>query len=115
MITGQPTSLLLILPGQSFTFTVVATGDSLVYRWQKDGADISGANSATYTIEAVAESDEGQYWCVVSNAAGNSTSATANLTVCKCLQILNITSLPLYIKYRIYSIKRCPQIKVTFK
>ena len=98
-ITSQPASLLLVLPGQSSTFIVVATGDHLVYRWQKDGADISGANSATYTIEVVAERDEGQYWCVVSNAAGNSTSATTNLTVCKCLQIPNITSLPLYIKY----------------
>ena len=85
MITGHPISLVLIVPRQSATFTVVATGDSLVYRWQKDASDISGANLSSYIIAEVAESDEGEYQCVVSNAANVVYSNVASLTVCKCV------------------------------
>ena len=84
MITGQPVSLTLVVPGQPAIFFVTATGDNLMYQWQKDGVDIAtGASSATYTIAAVAESDEGEYQCVVTNAANSVTSTAASLTVCK--------------------------------
>ena len=56
-----------------------------MYQWLKGGSNIgTGANSATYTIVAVAESDEGEYRCVVSNAANTVSSTAASLTVCKC-------------------------------
>ena len=84
MITGQPVSQLLVVPGQTATFTVTATGDNLMYQWQVNGSNIgTGATSATYTIAAVAESDEGMYQCVVTNAANSVTSTAAILTVCK--------------------------------
>ena len=84
VITGQPVSLTLVVPGQPSTFTVTATGDSLMYQWQKNAVNIvTGANSATYTIDMVAESDEGEYQCVVSNAANSVTSTAASLSVCK--------------------------------
>ena len=87
MITGQPVSLTLVVPGQTSTFTVTATGDSLMYQWQKDGSNITtGATSATYTIAAVAESDEGEYRCVVTNAANSVTSSGASLTVCELVR-----------------------------
>ena len=83
-ITGHPTLQFFIVPGQSASLTVTATGDSLSYQWQKDGVDIStGSTSTTYTISSVTESDEGEYRCVVSNAANTATSTAANLTVCK--------------------------------
>ena len=75
---------MLVVPGQPATFTVTAMGDNLMYQWQKGGSNIAtGANSASYTIVAVAESDEGEYRCVVSNAANSVTSTAASLTVCK--------------------------------
>ena len=84
LITDQPASLALVVPGQPATFTVTATGDNLVYQWQKGGSNITtGANSFTYTIAAVEEGDEGMYQCVVSNAADFVTSTAASLTVCK--------------------------------
>ena len=83
MITDQPVSLLLGVPGQSATFSVVAKGDNLTYQWLKDEYNISGATSATYTVAAVSKSDEGVYRCVVSNAANSVTSTAASLTVCK--------------------------------
>ena len=86
VITGQPVPQLLIVPGQPATFTVIATGHNLMYQWQKGGSNItSGANSTTYKIAAVTESDEGEYQCVVSNAANSITSTAASLTVCKCI------------------------------
>ena len=86
VITDQPVSLALVVPGQPATFTVTAMGDNLMYQWQKGGSNItSGANSATYTIATVVEGDEGVYQCVVTNAAKSVTSTAASLTVCKCV------------------------------
>ena len=60
-----------------------------MYQWRNDGVDIPGANSATYAIAEAAESDEGEYRCVVSNAANSITSTAATLTVCKCVLTRN--------------------------
>ena len=86
VITGQPVSLMLAVPGQSSTFTVVAMGDILMYQWQKNGSNITaGATSDTYTIAAVAARDTGMYRCVVFNAGNSTISTAASLTVCKCI------------------------------
>lgn len=92
VINSHPKSQLLIVPGESVSFTVNATGYSntldslkynLMYQWQKDGNNIPGADSNVYTISSVAESDEGEYQCVVSNFAGTVISDPASLTLCK--------------------------------
>ena len=88
MITDQPDQQLLVVPGQPATFTFIATGDNLMYQWQRDSLNIAGATSATYTIVAVVESDEGVYQCVVSNAASSVTSTASSLTVCKCFSMI---------------------------
>ena len=83
-ITGQPAPHLSVIPGQTISFAVIATGDNLMYQWQKDGVNITeGASEAAYIIQSVTESDEGEYQCVVSNPAGMATSNTAQLTVGK--------------------------------
>ena len=46
--------------GQSATFTVVASGaQPLSYQWQRDGVNIPGANSASYTLNSVTLNDNG--------------------------------------------------------
>ena len=46
--------------GQSVTFTVAASGTApLSFQWQRNGANIAGATSATFTIASVATSDNG--------------------------------------------------------
>ena len=80
-ITTQPKSQ-TVYEGSSVTFDVTATGtDPLSYQWKKDGSNISGATSASYTISSAKTSDAGSYTVTVSNSAGSVTSSTATLTV----------------------------------
>ncbi|RAW02967.1 PQQ-dependent sugar dehydrogenase [Pseudochryseolinea flava] len=67
--------------GQPASFTVVATGNSLRYQWQKNNVNITGATAATYTITNAQQADAGNYRVIVSNTVGSVTSANALLTV----------------------------------
>jgi hypothetical protein len=82
LITTQPVSQ-AVTTGQSATFAVVATGAApLSYQWQKNGTNISGATSATYTTPATTSADNGATFDVaVSNTAGNVTSQQVTLTI----------------------------------
>ncbi|HKD52214.1 MAG TPA: immunoglobulin domain-containing protein, partial [Candidatus Acidoferrum sp.] len=81
-ITAQPTNQ-TVTAGQAATFTVSATGTApLSYQWQKNGANIAGATSTSYTTPATTTSDSGStFVVVVSNSAGTATSSSATLTV----------------------------------
>ena len=83
-ITAQPTSQ-NITAGATATFSVAATGTgTLSYQWKKNGTDISGATSSTYTTPAMNTGGSGVgYSVVVSNSAGTTTSSSATLTVNK--------------------------------
>ncbi len=81
-ITTQPANQAVTL-GQSATFTVIATGTPApTYQWQKNGANISGATSASYSTPPTVAGDTGSTFdVVVTNSAGSVTSASATLTV----------------------------------
>jgi hypothetical protein len=80
-ITTQPVSQ-TIPPGNTATFTVVATGASpLAYQWRKNGTPIAGATASTLTIRSASVSDNGAYTVVVTNSIGTATSSAANLSV----------------------------------
>ena len=81
-ITRQPASQ-TVTAGQTATFTVAATGTAtLTYQWNKNGAAISGATSATYTTPGTASSNNGSLFTVtVTNSVGSVTSSAATLTV----------------------------------
>ena len=79
-ITQQPTGQ-TVNEGGTLTLSVLAT-NATGYQWKKDGEDIPGATSATYTKQSVAPSDAGSYTCVVSGEGGTSvTSDAATVTV----------------------------------
>jgi Immunoglobulin domain len=81
-ITTQPASL-TVTSGQTAAFSVVATGTApLSYQWQKNGANIAGANAASYTTAATTSAENGSTFDVfVSDSAGNVISHQATLTV----------------------------------
>ena len=80
-VTAQPQSQSVTV-GASVTFTAAASGSPTPsYQWIKDGMNINGATSATYTISSVAASDAGTYAVIVSNSAGVVTSTAATLSV----------------------------------
>jgi glucose/arabinose dehydrogenase len=81
-ITTQPQGLRVAV-GQPATFTMAAAGAApLSYQWQRNGASISGATAASYTLASPAVADSGAtFRAVVTNSAGSATSAAATLTV----------------------------------
>lgn len=81
VITSQPRST-NVFAGNPVTFSVSAVGvPTPTYQWRKNGGNISGATSSSYTISNVQASHAGDYTVVVTNSAGSVTSATATLGV----------------------------------
>ena len=82
IVTQQPASLIVSL-GQPATFTVAASGAGpLSYQWRRNGQDIPGATSASYTLPFARPSDsDSTFECVISNGSGTAVSNRATLTV----------------------------------
>ncbi len=81
-ITTQPAATVSGCVGGPATFTVGAAGAGLTYQWRKNGADITGATNASYTISNLAYADAGNYSVVVTGTCAPSvTSTDAVLTV----------------------------------
>ena len=69
---------------QTATFSVTATGTApLSYQWKKNGSDIAGATSSTYTTPATVIGDDGAVFTVeIRNSVGPAvTSSSATLKV----------------------------------
>lgn len=79
-ISTQPASQALCL-GSKATFTVAASGDGLSYQWMKGASPISGATSASYSIDSVTAADADDYTVVVTGTCGSVTSNKAALTL----------------------------------
>ncbi len=95
-ITAQPISQ-AVTSGQTATFSVAAAGTApMSYQWQKNGAAIGGATSATYQTPVTTLSDNGsQFTAVMSNTAGSVTSSGATLTVKAPAVAPSITTQPI--------------------
>jgi len=72
-----------ITAGSDYTFLLEATGSlPLSYQWYKDGSQLTGATSNTYTITSASLSDAGGYTAIVNNASSSPVSTnTAQLIV----------------------------------
>ncbi len=82
VITADPVPLTVAL-GTAVTFSVTADGSQpLLYQWKRNGATITGATNASYTLGAAqATDDSARYQAFVTNAFGADTSAPALLRV----------------------------------
>jgi glucose/arabinose dehydrogenase len=80
-ITSHPSSI-TVNAGATASFSVTASGSGpLRYQWQRNGANISGANAATYSFIASTADNNAQFRVLVSNSAGSALSNSATLTV----------------------------------
>ncbi|MDB6031905.1 MAG: hypothetical protein JWM16_2243 [Verrucomicrobiales bacterium] len=82
VITQQPAPQTNAL-GASVSFSVQAHGygSALSYRWMKNGATVTGANQAAYTISSLNSSHAGTYSVEISNALYKVTSTNAELVI----------------------------------
>ena len=81
LISSQPVSI-TISSGGSATFSVSAVGEApLSYQWKKNGTDLSGAITTSYSVAPATAFYEGNYTVAVTNAYGTTLSNTATLTV----------------------------------
>ncbi len=81
VITTQP-RIQYVKPGNTATFTVVATGTGpLHYQWKRNGTNIGG-DVPSYTTPTTTTANNGEkYLVAVSNAAGSVTSGEVTLTM----------------------------------
>lgn len=81
MISTQPASQ-TVNAGANVALSVTASGNPTpTYQWRKNGVAINGATLSSFNLSNVQLGDAGTYTVVVSNAAGQVTSADAILTV----------------------------------
>jgi uncharacterized repeat protein (TIGR02543 family) len=79
-ISSQPTSASKYT-GQSITFSVTASASDsgvLSYQWKVGGISISGATSATYTLNSLSLGNSGDYTVLVTNTKNGTTSNQAS-------------------------------------
>lgn len=82
LITSEPADQ-VVCAGDAASFTVVASGTLLTYQWRKgtvnliDGGNISGATTATLTIDPTLISDAASNYNVVVSSAACPSSATS--------------------------------------
>jgi hypothetical protein len=80
-ITNQPSSQ-IVTEGRNATFSAAATGTApLIYQWEFNGTNVSGATNSVYIINSVVTNNAGSYSVVVSNAYGVVTSSVVSLGV----------------------------------
>jgi hypothetical protein len=83
-----------VTENESAAFTVTVTGGTqpITLQWQKNRADLPGATNATYSIDSVQLSQDGEFYrCIATNPAGSKTSASARLTVRKADGAISFT------------------------
>ena len=89
-IINQPTAR-QVTRGDAVSFTVLATGDSLIFQWYKDASLVTGGTSSTLTIPSAQLSDAGLYYVAVGNRVGTLVSDTARLVVIQPPSIVGYT------------------------
>ena len=90
VFNSQPASLVVVLAGNTVSFTAVAAGTAPIsYQWKKNSAPIPGATSSTLTLTNVQVAADGSYTLTATNSVGSVTSNPAQLTVTTAIPVVN--------------------------
>jgi hypothetical protein len=73
--------------GESVTLTAATTPSSAV-QWQRNGIDLSGATSASLTVDALTPADAGIYQAVATNGTAATTSRPAILALASTSKVI---------------------------
>lgn len=80
-ITTQPLAQAVVIGGTALFFVQVSGTPPFIYQWLFNGAAVSGATNASYTLPNVQPNQAGNYLVIVTNVAGSATSSSAVLVV----------------------------------
>ena len=78
-ITSHPASS-AVKYDNSVTLSVSAAGTGLTYQWYKDSAALSGETNSTLVFSDFQAENKGDYYVVITNSYGSTTSNTATLS-----------------------------------
>jgi len=81
IIVVQPLDVSVLFLSTASLTVVALSGTTMTYQWLKNGTNIPGATSATYSLLSIQNSDQGNYAVVVQNGGGSVTSSTVTVTV----------------------------------
>jgi hypothetical protein len=65
-VSSPPTASTTLCAGAGYNISVIATGTITGYQWRKNGTNITGATSATFSIASTNTADAGNYDVVIS-------------------------------------------------
>lgn len=95
-ITGPPE--IVTAPENQFAteggvavFNVGSTSGGVTFQWYHDGVMLAAATTATLSVSSVQKASAGSYWCVLTNAAGSSTTSPVTLTVAPAAYLSNLS------------------------
>lgn len=100
LIVVHPVPTLYACEATNPSFSITATGaELLTYRWYKEpgtspltnGADYSGARTATLIILNVNLSDAGNYYCIVTDRYGNKTTSKSGTLIVNKIPVATMT------------------------
>jgi subtilisin-like proprotein convertase family protein len=104
LAVSTPPASLTKCPGDSATFSVIATGTSLSYQWFKGVNALPGATNSSLTLTNVNTASAGSYSVSVSGACGAPVTLSAALTVNDSLAVATPPA----------SLTNCPGDSATF-
>ena len=90
-ILSPPTNQ-TVLEGGNATFTVSATGfGPLIYQWQRNGGNISGATNTTLSLSNLTVASAGNYSVQVLNVGGTSVASATLIVGCPTIALAPAT------------------------
>ena len=81
VILVQPLDVSVLFLDAASLNVVALSLTTMTYQWQKNGTNIPGATSATYSLLTVGNADAGAYDVIVQNGGGSVTSVTVSIVI----------------------------------